>query len=465
MKKANLLVLFIFVITLIARSQEPIIRVDQRVEFLSIVARLAEFEEYSNSMVPEYSEKIESYFKNFKNHDLINYLKENRKKNEIAYDAIMSLSLRLDLNGNVTIAYDIENLDKRWNMQELEILETYLNDFYKKTRFIDFYNSNEKIYKSAKASLAESVSNIDYEWFNDFYGQEGSAKYVLVAGLHIVGNYGPSVKGVECDTIYSILSPSRISKEGLPIYEKYLIEDVAIHEFTHSYMNSLVLENFEELEMQAGKFYEIAQKDFEKMAYGSPLAVYLESFVRAGVIEYYKQHGETELQIRIKKDNECRQNFYLVPSLVEYFVDYNKNRKDFALLGDYFPTIISEQNKLSAIQLKEDFINKPVEKCWVVSSSIENNATDIDPKLDSLVLTFNTPLSLWHNGITNVGKKASGFDYKRNRRWNYETGKEFIVPLALEPDMDYSIKFFGFKSASHGKMKKAYILNFSTAKD
>lgn len=155
--------------------------------------------------------------------------------------------------------------------------------------------------------------------------------------------------------------------------------------------------------------------------------------------------------------------FYLVPFLVDYLNDYNQNRSDFSSLREFMPIIVKQQNNLSAKQIERELNKLPKEnKCWVVSSSIRHNSKNVDPKTDELVLFFNTPLDLRCIGITSNGGKQTGFDNKRVVKWNYETGKEVIIPLSLEPNKDYSIKFFGFRTAGGRKMKKSYILNFST---
>jgi hypothetical protein len=449
-----------------AQFVAPIVKTDKRIEFLSVVSKLSEFSEYKNDNYKDYSEKVDAHFKEFKEHKLIDYFKQLRKERNIAYDAIMSLAIRIEIYERVKIVHDVENLDSRWDKKDLTKLEELLNDFYSTTNFENFYNTNKILYQVAVKSLELATKEINYNWFREYYGQLSQDNYVLVAGM-LLGyhNYGPSVKidGKQKE-LFSILGVSHTSPDGLPYYSQNIVEDIAIHEFTHSFMNPLVDEFFQEMEEQATNFYNISKLKLKKMAYGEPLIAYRESFVRAGVIEYYKQHNETEFQIMIRKNSESSAGFYLVPFLVDYLNDYNQKRSDFSSFREYMPVIVERQNNLSAKQIKREFNKLPKgDKCWVVASSISNNSKNVDPKTGELVLFFNTPLNLWSLGITSNGEKQTGFDNKRVVKWNYETGKEVIIPLSLEPNMDYSIKFFGFRTVSNRKMKKSYILNFSTS--
>ena len=54
--------------------EEP--KVDDRVELLSIVFRLAELREYNTEWFGLYTEKIKKHFEPYKNHELIEFAKE-----------------------------------------------------------------------------------------------------------------------------------------------------------------------------------------------------------------------------------------------------------------------------------------------------------------------------------------------------------------------------------------------------
>lgn len=90
-------------------------KVDERVELMSIVFRLAGNPEYNDENNKRYADDIESYFSAYKNSDLILYAKSLRENRGISYDAVMSMAVRLEKKGKrfELIAENEDNLDSR----------------------------------------------------------------------------------------------------------------------------------------------------------------------------------------------------------------------------------------------------------------------------------------------------------------------------------------------------------------
>lgn len=92
----KLLGLSILLISILNFSQEKLTpKVDERVEIVSIVFRLAGAEEYSQNYNKKYTTDINTYFEPYKNSEIIEFIKENRNKNGLGYDAVMSMALHL----------------------------------------------------------------------------------------------------------------------------------------------------------------------------------------------------------------------------------------------------------------------------------------------------------------------------------------------------------------------------------
>lgn len=51
-------------------------KVDERVELLSIVSRLAGYNEYSSTIFKLYTDRIEKHFAKHKNHELVTFMKD-----------------------------------------------------------------------------------------------------------------------------------------------------------------------------------------------------------------------------------------------------------------------------------------------------------------------------------------------------------------------------------------------------
>ena len=461
MKKIYLIV-FALIISFFAKANkiEPFVSVDKRIELLSIVARLANYEEYKTNQFKSYANDVDIYFSKYKNHKLISYFKEIRRKNGIAYDAVISYAIRIEFSDNNLIKlFDVENIGIRWDNENIRKTTELLNDFYKVSNFESFFANNSKIYRVAEKNMNEAISQIDYNWFNNFYGNVSTEKYNIVPAMLIgYSNYGGRTVKDKDKILYSIIGTSTVDKNDNPIYLPKSVESLVIHEFTHSFMNPLVDVNFSLFENQIKDLYKLSKRTFKLQAYDDIYPVAYESFVRAGVIQYYIDKRETDLQIKIRIRRENLNGFYLTSSLLNSFKKLRRNK----MLVEYIPELIENFNSENPKQLKQDFKKLKKERCWVVSSTIENRNMNVDSSIDSVTLTFNTSLDLWCRGIGHKNDTKEVFDSSRSGYFNTETGLEYTQPIKLEPNKEYTISFFSFKSSSGGKMKGKYKLNFTT---
>ena len=113
-------------------------KVDERTELLSTVFRLAEAQEYSDNDFPVYIDKVNEYFTNYKDHKIVSFSQEMRKKYGVAYDAVMSMAVHLKIeNGTISLIEDIvsKKIDYRWQEDSIPQFLELLNDFYKETNF------------------------------------------------------------------------------------------------------------------------------------------------------------------------------------------------------------------------------------------------------------------------------------------------------------------------------------------
>ena len=96
-------------------------KVDKRVELLTIIARLAEFDEYCSTPLIKYGRDIDDFFKGHKNHKVVSIFKQLREEQGLGYDAVMSMAVHLNppptLTPKVEITIDV--LDNRWGNNEI----------------------------------------------------------------------------------------------------------------------------------------------------------------------------------------------------------------------------------------------------------------------------------------------------------------------------------------------------------
>jgi hypothetical protein len=168
--------------------------VDDRVELLSIVFRLAGNFEYNMGMLPGYSADIDRYFAPYKNHPAVQMAHLLAEKNGVGFDAVMAMAISLspppELKPLVVFTPTVP--EKRWGMTDAEKFLPLLRDFYRDTKFAEFYTSHESLYRSAEGRFAETLGSVDFGWYLRFYGKAPDLTYHLILGLNNGGgNYGP----------------------------------------------------------------------------------------------------------------------------------------------------------------------------------------------------------------------------------------------------------------------------------
>ena len=117
-------------------------RVDNRVELMSIVFRLAGRAEYSSNELKQYVGKIEDHFGKYRNHELILYVKSVMNERGLGYDAVMSMAVNLDKNLFLRKDLAINSLDKRWGEECADKFTLLLRKFYVDADCEGFFKSN-----------------------------------------------------------------------------------------------------------------------------------------------------------------------------------------------------------------------------------------------------------------------------------------------------------------------------------
>ena len=80
----------------VEQGPEVDVRVDPRVELLSVVFRLAGSPEYSRGRVERYAEAVDAHFGPFRRHSVIAHAKRLRALAGVSFDAVASFSVHLD---------------------------------------------------------------------------------------------------------------------------------------------------------------------------------------------------------------------------------------------------------------------------------------------------------------------------------------------------------------------------------
>lgn len=347
--KKIILIFALSIAYLCAKAQSIIPQVNENVELMSILSRMAGFTEYHMDMAGQYIKDMDNYFKNNTEHIAVQYMKELRDKYGISYDAVMSMAVHLKKQEGTfsLIEEDTSKLDDRWTDVDKEKFLSYLNDFYNDTKFNEFFKAHNDIYKKGIKSFQDNVtSSFNADWYSNFYGNEPQENYTIIIGFcNGGGNYGVTrqLKGRKKD-VFAIVGYF-VNEEDVPMYNKRYLPTL-IHEFNHSFINHYLDENkypehVKQLEAAANALYMNSLMSMSQQAYGSWQTMINESLVRAAVICYMLDNEFEKEDIRNVLLEQVQRNFRWMPELVTLLRKYEKKQSKYGNFENFYPNVIS----------------------------------------------------------------------------------------------------------------------------
>jgi len=319
--------------------------VDKRVELMSIVFRLAEKQEYSNKNFNLYVDRIEQYFKTYKNHELIQFTKSIINESGISFDGPMWLAVHLDENLNLlSDVKDVWQLDPRWTEENVKKFVPLLQKFYKDTKFDNFFKNNAELYTEAVKRFTSICEQIDSYWCFSFFGKEPAETFLIKIGFGIGGNcYGVNLDYINGNKkVYAIMGTGMFDSAGLPVFSTMYDLPIVVHEFCHPFIDNLTAKH-RELFRESG---EKISSDAITEAYPSWEVVLDEVLAHASMIKYMKDHdfAQSEIKMWINAIKEGF-GFFWIEELVEELEKYDKQRDQYPTLESYMPKL-SEAYKI-----------------------------------------------------------------------------------------------------------------------
>lgn len=357
--KKNVITILVFCLLgscIKAQALEP--KVNENVELMSLLSRLAGFPEYSMNLAGQYIVDINSYFGKYTDHPAVLQMRELRSKYGISFDAVMSMAVHLNVENNkFTILPEEENtLEKRWTNVDKENFLKLLSQFYQDSDFPKFFTEHQSLYQKGIQSYKDHVmKKFDQSWYPEFYGKAPQESFSVIIGFgNGGGNYGTNrhLKGQKKE-IFAIVG-YYVDKTGVPQYnEGYL--PTLIHEFNHSFINYLLddtiyPQNVKLLEKSGNLLLQSSLWAMSKQAYGNWKTVINESLVRAAVICYMLDKKYSEESIRKELTEQLQRNFRWMPELVQVLRKYQDNRTKYHSLEAFYPEIIRFFDKYTEAQ-------------------------------------------------------------------------------------------------------------------
>lgn len=441
-------------------------KVDQRVELMSIVARLAGFKEYINNQFPLYSRDVDNYFDKYKQHPVVQFIADIRRTTGIGFDAVMAMAVHLNPPPQLTprVAFSDQVPDARWGKDRAEKFAKLLQQFYTEAECERFFQSHDDLYRTAEQRFQSVTAKVDFDWYRRFYVEVPNGTFNLYIGLLNGGNnYGPKVVHADrSEDLYAIIGTSDVDKAGLPTYgdeSLFLI----IHEYNHSFINHLVFEHEEQLRAAGEKVFGPVAEKMKLLHYGNWQITLIESLVRTAVIRYQFEHNARPRAPYQTITSERGLGFLWVEELSALLGSYENSRDLHPTFRSFFPVVIGYfgdlAKRIDFLAMRFDELSPHVTSM----SPFANGAQDVDPNVTQITFSFDRPLDVNGGHSFNEGPGGNEHDPLADVIGFTETGESFTIRVKLKPNWTYELIVTGrgFRTKD-GYPLQTYVVKFKT---
>lgn len=262
------------------------VRVDRRVELVSIVCALAGFKEYTMGEVNPYRTEVVNAFRPFVQHPAVVMARELRAKHGIGHDAPMILAVHLDDQLALQNAAELPALDARWTGVDAEAYAARLRDFARDTKLDEFWAAHAAHYARITEVVRGAVAaEKPVAWFDGVFGAREKARYTVISAP-MTGRYNFGVRATRADGTLDLYQLVGVDTDtGIPVVNDDLVY-LLVHEMAHSYVNPHLAAHAAELGPPAQKLFERVADQMKEQAYGTWQIFLAESVVRAATLVY-----------------------------------------------------------------------------------------------------------------------------------------------------------------------------------
>lgn len=319
------------------------VRVDRRVELVSIVQRLAGAPEYrkASTNIP-YVAAVDAWFAPYKDHPAVRDAIEDRRHHGISFDAPMWLAIHLDDQLAPVNPDELPTLDPRFARIDVAQRAAKLRAFADEARLDEFLASQRTYLAGLERPLADLLAKEDpVAWFDGVFGPT-SARFVVVPGpLTGTMNYGPHARRSDgTEERYQIL---QVGREGAIVVDDMLV-GLLVHEMAHSYINPVFAKHRDALAAPARRVFERVARAMEAQNYKAPHVMVDESAVRAAVVMYMHDRKGAASGAAALRD-EVNRSFTWTPEFVELLRELQRGETHD--LDAFMPRVIAFWNGLA----------------------------------------------------------------------------------------------------------------------
>lgn len=435
-------IVFLFLCTVMSCALcQPVARVDERFELTSIAFRLTNEDILVHSEPANYMEDIDRYFSQYKNHELVDFIKSHiiAHGDKYGFSIVSGLAADVEITpkGIVytdkwNLAYDPDKNDPQYCLTHDELKEylRLLNKFYKDTRFHSFYVQHSDFYRNAEKNLLPWIEQIDTAWFFDFFGKPSRVDNIWLVPANGEFNFALchyTDDGKQYNDI--ALGCTAVDSMGYPTFD---INDFCtlVHEICHNYTQSLLWTKVAEFQSICDSLfeYEYVKNNLPRWGYGTSSTILVEGLNRLCEFYYYKQHNtfeKDEMSMQIKREEYT--GFIWFSEMLEFTDAFVSNRNLYPHFDDFLPQL---KGFLRQVNANMDNYYIPKMRRPMVVSTFPANGTVVDTTLSEVVIVFSESMFTglyWTNyPQDSAGVQPLPVDFD-NLYWKDD--RTYVIPL------------------------------------
>ncbi len=322
------------------------VKVDPRVELLSLIFRLAGNPEYSQARVRAYAQDADRQFGGFRDHAVVKLARQLRRNDGVSFDAVMSLAVHLKDAEGLALAGPIEpwpaDLDARWKPEAAREFLAAARQFVRAAGFKQFCEQHWGLYGTTAGRLRALLEKKAHlEWYPGYFGERPSATFSVVPGLLNGGCcYGPRCRGPQGrEALYCILGVWKTDGGGLPEFTPDMLGTV-VHEFCHSFANPVIDRHEAELSAAGEQIFQRVAGRMRSQAYATAGTMLRESLVRACTVRFHRQFEGAEAARRAAQ-SEAARGFVWTADLAKLLEEYEAQRQKYPTLDSFAPRLVA----------------------------------------------------------------------------------------------------------------------------
>jgi len=330
------------------------ITVDLRIELLAVVQHFTSWAQKGHiKSKTTYKDDIDHYFGESKDHPVIAYA-ESLIDADFAYDAPVQFMLHHDDPPELVqkTPYSDYLIKRAGGEENLMEFADELRSFARRTDFTRFYKAHKPLYDTLIAEVDSLLEGKDYvQALEDFYG-ESKSSYNLILSPLFSGNYGIPIKTKEEYDLFAAIGPCSLKGKRTTFASLNYLESMILHEWSHSFINPLVDQDFELFE-KSNALFEPIKRMMQRQAYPNWRVTLYEHLVRAC--------GEIHLRAGLHKDFKKEESleyhegkgFWYI-SYIDSLLDvYETQREQYPTFSQFVPVIADRLSQISVEDLPE----------------------------------------------------------------------------------------------------------------